>query len=462
MKKIITLVLAFLLCFCFVGCESEQQETIVLNVFNWGEYISDGDGTWEYEDEDGNIIEIPYLDINAEFEKYYNAKYPDKKIEVNYTTYASNEEMYAKMTTSDASYDIIIPSDYLIPKLIKEGLIQPLNIDNIPNFENIGEQYTAENVTYITGENGEKTYYSATYTFGKVGVIYNKTLLEETFPDFDQDEFEKEGWSVLWNEKYKELGILQFNNSRDAFATAQFKLMKEDNYQGDVSYINTSVNTEGGSKIYDRALQLLIEQQPIVQKRVMDEVFNKMETGNAAIAPYYAGDYFTMTWNCEDYELCLFYPEEGSNSFLDGMCIPTSSKHPEIAEEYINFMLSVDEDPTKSIAAINAEYICYGCPNIKVQEDPYYMYFVENEMHEEGYDILYGEGIFDFESEGFVCLDDETQHYLNECWELLKIESSKNFGVAIPVICIVLILAIATLLTVNGIVKKRRAKYWNL
>lgn len=460
MKKFLVLVVVLTLFVClFSGCEQEQSETVTLNVFNWGEYISDGEGTWEYEDEEGNIIEIPYLDINKEFEEYYQKNHPGKKVVVNYTTYSSNEEMYAKMTTSDASYDIIIPSDYLIPKLIKENLIQPINIENIPNYKNIGEQYLAPNVSYIE-ENGKKTYYSATYTFGKVGIIYNKTLLEQTFADFDAEKFESEGWGVLWNEKYKDLGILQFNNSRDAFATAQFTLMQEDNYQGEISYINKSVNEAGGKDIYDRALKMLKDQQPLIQKYVMDEVFNKMETGNAAIAPYYAGDYFTMTWNCEDYELCLFYPEEGSNSFLDGMCIPTSSKHPDIAEEYINFMLSTDEDPTKNIAAINAEYICYGCPNILVQEDPVYKYFVENEMHEEGYDILYGEGIFDFENEGFVCLDDETQYYLNECWDSLKIQDS-SVGVVMPVICITLLALITVYLIVQGIKKKRRARYWD-
>lgn len=460
MKKLLTVVILICLTLClFSGCQQEQSETITLNVFNWGEYISDGEGSWEYEDEDGNIIEIPYLDINKEFEEYYQKMHPGKKVVVNYTTYSSNEEMYAKMTTSDASYDIIIPSDYLIPKLIKENLIQPINIENIPNYKNIGEKYLAPNVSYIE-ENGVKTYYSATYTFGKVGIIYNKTLLEETFTDFDAEKFESEGWGVLWNEKYKDLGVLQFNNSRDAFATAQFTLMQEDNYQGDTSYINKSVLEEGGKDIYDRALKMLKEQQPLIQKYVMDEVFNKMETGNAAIAPYYAGDYFTMTWNCEDYELCLFYPNEGSNSFLDAMCIPISAKHPEIAEEYINFMLSTDEDPTKNIAAINAEYICYGCPNISVQQDPVYKYFVENEMHEEGYDLLYGEGIFDFENEGFVCLDDETQYYLNECWDSLKIQDS-SVGIVMPVICITLIALITIYLTVQGIKKKRRARYWD-
>ena len=174
-------VLAIALC-GFAGCGGSGDE-IVLNVFNWGEYISDGEGSWEYTDENGNVTEIPYLDINKAFEEYYAQKHPGKKVRVNYTTYASNEELYAKLTTSDASYDVIIPSDYLIPLLIDENLIQPIQRENIPNMDNIGEKYIVEGISYRE-ENGEKTYYSATYTFGKVGIIYNLTLLEQTFADF--------------------------------------------------------------------------------------------------------------------------------------------------------------------------------------------------------------------------------------------------------------------------------------
>lgn len=457
MKKILSVIIAVFLLVPLAACGEEQGDEIVLNVFNWGEYISDGEGFWEYTDENGETYKVPYADINAEFEEYYAKKHPGKKLRVNYTTYASNEEMYAKMTTSDASFDIIIPSDYLIPKLINEGLIRPLNLDNIPNYANIGEDYIAKDVAYIE-KNGEKVYYSATYTFCKVGIIYNKTLLEKAIDGFSQEEFESEGWGVLWNEKYKDLGILQFNNSRDAFATAEFRLMQRDNYTGSESYINASV--KNGTEIYDRSLELLKEQQPLIQKYVMDEVFNKMETGNACIATYYAGDYFTMVSNCEDYELCMFYPQEGSNSFLDAMCVPTSSKNPEAAEEYIDFMLSTDEDPAKNIAAINAESICYGTPNIKVQQDKTYQYFLENELHEEAYDLLYGEGVFNFEKEGFICLDDETQDYLNECWDSLKIQDEGN-GIALPIICAVIISAIAVLFIYLGITKRKRAKYWD-
>ena len=119
MKRFLSLVLCLLFpALLFAGCAGETEDVVTLNVFNWGEYISDGDGFWEYEDEDGNVTEIPYVDINAAFEEYYAEAHPGKQVRVNYTTYSSNEEMYAKMTTSAASYDVIIPSDYMISKLV--------------------------------------------------------------------------------------------------------------------------------------------------------------------------------------------------------------------------------------------------------------------------------------------------------------------------------------------------------
>lgn len=456
MKKLLcTLVAAALLCACFSGCAAEEE--IVLNVFNWGEYIADGDGEWTYVDEDGNETEIPYLDINAEFEDYYYEKY-GKRVRVNYTTYASNEEMYAKLTTSSASYDIIIPSDYLIPRLIENGYIQPIHLENIPNYANLGEKYVVDGLSFVENEAGEKTYYSATYTFGKVCVIYNLTQLEEIFEDFDAEEFEAEGFGVLWNEKYKDAGILQFNNSRDAFATAQFRLAAADGANPS-DYINPDLAQDGAEKL-DAALTLLKDQQHVIQKYVMDETFNKMESGNACVAPYYVGDFFTMYANNEDDELCCFYPEEGSNSFFDAMCVPTSSLHPEIAEEYINFMLSVDEDPAKSIAENNAEYICYATPNEKVQESETYQYFLENEMHPDAQSLLYGEDLFDFEREGFAALDGETQQYLNECWDKLKIQDGEEEGSALGPICIVLAFLLCAFLVFIGVRKKIRSHYW--
>lgn len=454
MKKIIALVLTLICVFAFTSCKSEEE--IVLNVFNWGEYLADGDGEWTYVDGDGNEITVPYMDINSEFENYFFDKH-GKKLKVNYTTYASVEEMYAKLTTSDASFDIIIPSDYLIPQLIDNNLIQPIDIKNIPNYENLGEKYVVDGLSYRE-KDGERTYYSATYTFGKVGIIYNKTRLTEMIEDFDEEAFIDEGYGVLWNEKYAPAGILQFNNSRDAFATAQFSLAYK-NGNSPESYINGVYPKD--EQNYSDALEMLKKQQPLIQKYVMDEVFNKMESGNAAIAPYYVGDFFTMYANSED-ELCFFYPKEGSNSFFDAMCVPTSSSHPEIAEEYINFLLSTDEDPAKSVAENNAEYICYANPNINVQQSESYKYFLENEMHEDAYDLLYSEESFNYDVEGYRSLDENTQKHLNELWDSLKIQDEEGEqDIVLPAICIILASAIASWLIFIAVRKRHRAKFYD-
>ena len=136
------------------------------------------------------------------------------------------------------------------------------------------------------------------------------------------------------------------------------------------------------------------------------------------------------------------------------------SRNPEIAEEYINFMLSVDEDPTKSIAAINAEYICYATPNMAVQQDEVYRYFVENEMHERGYELLYSEDSFNFEEEGFIRLDEGTQQYLNECWDRLKIQDSGESSLVLPIVCGVVAAAIIAVIVVVVIRKKKKEKYY--
>ncbi len=373
-KRIIAFIAVLLmtlpLTLSFVSCQSGEE--ITLNVYNWGEYISDG--------EDGSVA------VNDEFEKFFNENLASKygyKVKINYTTYSSNEELYAKIKNTNTSYDVIIPSDYLVALLIREDMLHKLDFSNIPNFSLIDQAYIDGNYYDTTNE------YSVPYTMGKVGIIYNTSLIED----------EIDSWGALWNEKYAEAGILQFNNSRDAFATAQF-------------FKGMNINTSDKS-VWNEAQKLLMEQKPLVQKYVMDEVFNKMGSGNAAIAPYYAGDYFTMYASNED--LAFAYPKEGSNVFIDAMCIPKTSQHKEIAELYINFMLSPE------IARANAEYICYASPNTAVFNDEEYIAYMTEEIHPDAIDILYNDFEKDFLNEGFVALDNETQQYLNDLWDELKI-----------------------------------------
>ena len=185
----------------------------------------------------------------------------------------------------------------------------------IPNIVNISEDFRGQ---YYDPDDK----YSVPYTYGMVGIIYNTNMV---------DEADAGSWDLLWNEKYSGK-ILQFNNSRDAFATAQFMMMGEDNYEGATSYINASVLDEGGKEIYDRALEKLKEQQPLIQKYVMDEVFNKMERGDAALAPYYAGDALTIME--ENDSLNFVVPKSGTNLFVDAMCIPKTAENKEAAENF--------------------------------------------------------------------------------------------------------------------------------
>ena len=358
---------------CLTSCDGGGDE-VILNVYNWGEYISDG--------------EDDSLNVNAEFENYFNENLSEKygfKVKVNYTTYSSNEELYAKLKNTNTSYDVIIPSDYLVALLIREDMLHKIDFENIPNFGLIDEAYIDGNYYDPTNE------YSVPYTMGKVGIIYNTALIED----------EVDSWSALWNEEYSAAGILQFNNSRDAFATAQFLM-------------GISINTTDQGEL-DRVHDKLMEQKPIIQKYVMDEVFNKMESGNASIAPYYAGDYFTMFASNED--LAFAYPKEGSNVFVDAMCIPKCAQNKELAELYINFMLEPE------VAIANAEYICYASPNTAVVESEEYIEYMTEEIHPDAIDILYNDFEKDFKNEGFVALDEVTQEYVNELWDDLKISS---------------------------------------
>lgn len=376
MKRILTVLLLLstlaLTLPLFASCK-KSGDVITLYVYNWGEYISDGS--------EGS------LDVNAAFEEWYEKTY-GVKVEVNYSTFSSNEDMYAKLSGGASNYDVIFPSDYMVERMIDEGLLRPLNLENIPN-----AQYIDTELLF----GGEAPYYdpeaaySIPYTYGTVGIIYNTTMV---------DEADIGSWDIMWNKKY-EGNILQFNNSRDAFATALFKL-------------GYNVNTDNDAE-WRAALELLQEQKPIVQGYVMDEIYNKMENGSAAIAPYYAGDFFTMYADNED--LAFFYPKEGTNVFVDAMCIPTTSQNPEIAELYIDFMLS------EEAAIANAEYICYASPNRLVVENEDYRAVME-ELHPDAMEILYGtSGI---EMQPYQNLSEQKLMLLNDLWEELKIESSIN------------------------------------
>ena len=286
------------------GIFGTRQEQITLNVYNWGQYIADGSDD--------------SMEVIAEFEK----RYPH--IKVNYSTYDSNEIMYSKLSNGGITVDVIIPSDYMIARLIEEDMLLPLDFDNIPNYSYIDESF--KNTAY-----DPENVYSVPYTWGTVGILYNTKHV---------DVADVTGWELLWNEKYKDK-ILMFGNSRDAFGIAQYLL-------------GYDVNTTDKAQLQECA-DLLKAQKPILQQYVMDEIFATMQNEEAWIAPYYAGDCLVMMEENEN--LAFYLPEDqGFNLFIDAMCIPTCAKEKEAAELFINFLC----DP--EIAGANMDWICYSTP----------------------------------------------------------------------------------------------------
>ena len=310
MKRLLSVVLLFVLLTALLPAQAQAaNETVTINVYNWGQYLSDGTDD--------------YINVIEEFE----AAYPN--IKVNYMTYDSNESMYTKLKTGGSLFDIIIPSDYMVEKLIAENMLEPLDMANIPNFQYIDDSF--RDPSYDPG-----SVYSVPYTWGGVGVIYNTKYV---------DEADTGGWELLWNEKYAGK-ILMFDNPRDAFAIAQLEL-------------GYDINTED-STLLTLSANLLREQKPLVQMYVMDQVFDKMQRGEAWIAPYYAGDYLLMVE--ENPDLAFYYPEEGFNLFVDAVCIPKGSEHKAEAETFINFLLSPE------ICGQNLEYLGYSSPSSAAKE----------------------------------------------------------------------------------------------
>lgn len=307
MKKFISFVLAVCIlagCFVMAGCSKKADDDVTLYVYNWGQYISEGD-------EDS-------IDVIAEFEK----KYPN--IHVKYSTFDSNEIMYSKLVGGGITVDVVVPSDYMVGRMRQEGMLQELNYDNIPN-----AKYIDANFRGMGFDPEDK--YSVPYTWGTVGIIYNSKYV---------DEADVTGWELLWNEKYAGK-ILMFDNSRDAFGIAEFLL-------------GYSINTTDEAEL-KAAADKLAEQKPVVQQYVMDQIFDAMENEEAWIAPYYAGDYLMMVE--ENPDLKFYRPaHQGFNVFTDSLCIPTCAQSKEAAETFINFLI----DP--EISAQNLDYLGYSVP----------------------------------------------------------------------------------------------------
>lgn len=392
MKRFLSFALVALLIFPLIlalpSCNNDDMsgDTIVLNVYNWGEYMPLS------EDEHG-------YDLNAAFEKWYYETY-GQKIRVNYDMFSSNEELRAKLEANAVSYDIIIPSDYMIDYFVNNDMLLEIDFDNIPNYKNIGEDF--KNL-YYDPENK----YSVPYSYATIGIIYNAEVV-------DPADVEAMGWEIMWSEKYRDAGILQFNNSRDAFGIAMYNL-------------GIDVNTTDRS-LWDRAYNKLVQQQDVIYGRVMDEIYNFMEVGETALGAYYAGDYFTMVDNQVDGVDLQFYTPDNTNVFVDAMCIPRTCRNKQAAEAYINFILGVEAGTAL------ADYLYYGTPNTAVRENPEYLWDDElsdeenEEWREEVFSVIYPDN-FDFKKSfnknayrDLNSLDPDIYEYMIDLWEKLIIQ----------------------------------------
>lgn len=346
MKKTLGILLCAAILICmFAGCSAgNSSENGVVNVYNWGEYIDES--------------------LLSQFEE-------ETGIELNYKTFETNEQMYSIFKQGGVSYDVIIPSDYMISRMIGEDMLEPLDFNNIPNFSLIDE--SLKNPEYDPGN-----LYSIPYTWGTVGIIYDPAVVGEVT-----------SWSALFDEENADQ-VLMFDNPRDAMAIA-------------LKFLGYSVNTTALNEL-NEAYELLLEQKPILQGYVMDQIYDKLEGGEAAIGPYYAGDYLVMLETNPDLKFCI--PNEGSNIFVDAMCIPKGAKNKANAEAFIDFFCRTDN------SLKNAESIGYTSPNIEVR--------ARLDLDEYSESVMYPSPEILEKLEAFVNLPQETLNYYDEIWVKLK------------------------------------------
>ncbi|HEX2954473.1 MAG TPA: ABC transporter substrate-binding protein [Bacillota bacterium] len=275
------------------GCGHTPKD--VLNVYNWGDYIDES--------------------VLKDFEKEY-------KVKVNYDTFTTNEDMYVKLKAGGSSYDLLFPSDYMIKRMMDEGMLEKLDFSSIPNYKMIDSRF--KGLGY-----DPKNEYSVPYMWGTVGILYNKKVVK-TKPN---------SWKILWDKKYAKQ-ILMLDSQRDSIGVA-------------LKMLGYSLNSTNPKEL-EAAKKVLITQKPLVLAYVVDEVKDKMIAEEAALAVVWSGD--AVYCMRENHNLDYVIPKEGSNLWFDAMVIPKGAPHKKMAERFINFMCQTN------IAYKNADYIGYASP----------------------------------------------------------------------------------------------------
>lgn len=297
-KALFSLLILTVLIFPLSSCKDRESSGIQeVNIYNWGEYM-DKDLLRKFEEETG--------------------------IKVTYTTFNTNEDLYVKLKNGTSGYDLIFPSDYMIERMRKEGMLREINFSNVPNIKYVDPEFL--NLPYDPQQK-----YSVPYFWGTLGIVYNTEMVSEE---------EVSSWKVLWDEKYKR-EIIMLDSSRDSLGIA-------------LKYLGYSMNSRNEGELAE-AEKLLSEQYPLVYAYLVDQTKDIMINGEAALAVMYSGDATEALF--ENESLAYSIPEEGSNLWFDSMVIPAGARNPENAEKFINFILEPEN------AAQNAEYVGYSLPS---------------------------------------------------------------------------------------------------
>lgn len=306
-------------------------------------------------------------------------------IKVIYQTAESNEMMYSKVAMGGSGYDVVVPSDYMIAQMIEEGLLAELNFDNIPNFSLISDRF--KNLVYDPDNK-----YSVPYTWGTLGIIYNPTMISD----------EIDSWEALFDMRYEGMASM-IGNPRDAIATA-------------LMYLGYSINTTDEAQIREAYDLIAVSKAAgVYQGFFMDEIYDKMEVGETALCTYYAGDYLSMYDNNPDLKYVI--PKEGSNWFVDAMCVLKDAKNKTEAEEWINFICSTEA------SLRNMDFIWYASPNETALEEypAYYQEQTGEELPEEIYEVMAAPQEVLDKCEMYLNLPTATRTLYNDLWTQLGV-----------------------------------------
>ena len=351
MKKITALLLTVLLAAAMLSGCGGQTAKETLYVYNWGEYIDE--------------------DLKAEFEKEFGIK-------VVYDTFSTNEEMYPKVENDPSQYDVICPSEYMVQKMMQNGLLQKVDKSKLSNYKNLNTQLLSVLDKYIDPGNE----YMVPYSWGTVGIIYNTNLVDEA----------PKSWSILWDEKYKG-SILMQDSVRDAFMIAE-------------ELLGYSLNEKDPAHLQECA-DLLKKQNPLVKGYGIDEVRETMIAGDTALGVIYSGEYLYCTGEDEgNPDLAYAVPEEGTNIWYDGWVITSGAKNVDAAHKWIDFMLRGD------VAYRNFEYLTYPTPNDAAKE------FIDPEILNDPAVFPGDEEIAKYEM--YQYLGGETEDLYYELWKTVK------------------------------------------